>query len=64
MKITALKNHRCYCCGSIIKKGDECFAFIVAPFNPQENEFDVIYTCLRCIGEEACKVKLGEESEG
>ncbi|MEM2913257.1 MAG: hypothetical protein QXR06_02805 [Candidatus Bathyarchaeia archaeon] len=58
MKIIALRNHRCYCCGSIVNKGEECFAFIVTPSNPQENEFDVIYTCLRCVNEETCKVKI------
>lgn len=58
MKITALKNHKCYCCGSTIKKGEECFVFIVTPLDPQENEFDVIYTCLKCVDEEACKIKV------
>lgn len=58
MKIAALRNHRCYCCGSPINKGEECFAFIVTPSNPQKNEFDVIYTCSRCVNEEACKVKI------
>ncbi|GEM_PF-1970083 len=42
MKITALKEHRCFCCSGVIKKGEECFVFIVNPENPSKNEFDVI----------------------
>lgn len=58
MKIVALKNHKCYCCRRTIKKGDECFAFIVAPLNPEKNEFEVIYTCLNCLNEESCIIKI------
>lgn len=58
MKIKALKNHRCYCCGSVIKRGEECFAFIVAPPDPEKSEFEVIYTCLNCLNEESCVVKI------
>jgi len=60
MKVIALKNHRCYCCGSIIKEGEECFVFMVAPLNPSKSEFDVIYTCLKCLDEESCRIKIRE----
>ncbi|MEM3696703.1 MAG: hypothetical protein QXQ94_04265 [Candidatus Bathyarchaeia archaeon] len=58
MKIVALKEHTCYCCGETIKKGEECIALFVNPSNPAKNEFDVIYTCLKCFGEEACKIRI------
>jgi len=58
MKVVALKERRCYCCGGTIPKGEECFAFIVNPADPEKNEFDVIYTCLKCADEEACKVSI------
>jgi hypothetical protein len=58
MKIAALKEHKCYCCGSIINKGKNCFAYIINPSDPDKNEFDVIYTCLKCADEEACKTRI------
>lgn len=62
MKITALKEHKCFCCGGIIKKGELCLAFIVSPENPEESEFDVIYTCLNCSEEETCQIKIRQKS--
>jgi hypothetical protein len=56
MKITTLNKHTCYCCGLTIKKGEVCFAFMVNPKNPEKNEFDVIYTCSKCVDEETCRV--------
>jgi len=38
-----------------------CFAFIVNPENPEKSEFDVIYTCLRCSGEEACQIRVRQK---
>jgi len=58
MKVIALKEHTCFCCGGTIKKGEVCFAFIVNPENPEKSEFDVIYTCLRCSGEESCQIRV------
>jgi hypothetical protein len=58
MKISALKEHKCYCCGAIISKGEECCAFIVNPSNPDKNEFDVVYTCSKCVEEETCRVRV------
>ncbi|MEM2027518.1 MAG: hypothetical protein QXW55_03160 [Candidatus Bathyarchaeia archaeon] len=46
--------------GRIIRKGDECFAFMVPPLNPEKNEFEVIYTCLNCLNEESCVIKIRE----
>ncbi|MGB9959638.1 MAG: hypothetical protein ACPLKQ_03845 [Candidatus Bathyarchaeales archaeon] len=62
MKVTALKEHKCFCCGGTINKGDVCFAFIVNPENPQKSEFDVIYTCLKCSSEESCQIKVRAKS--
>ena len=59
MKVTALKEHKCYCCGAVISKGEECFALFVNPSDPIKSEFDVIYTCSKCIEEEACRVRIG-----
>lgn len=58
MKVVALKEHKCYCCGGTIQKGKECLAFIVNPSDPKKSEFDVIYTCLQCADEESCKVRI------
>ncbi|MEM3458703.1 MAG: hypothetical protein QXN36_03645 [Candidatus Bathyarchaeia archaeon] len=58
MKVVALKEHKCFCCGASISKGEECFAFIVNPSDPEKNEFDVIYTCSKCSGEEACRIRI------
>jgi hypothetical protein len=58
LKVIALKEHKCYCCGEIINKGEECFAFIVSPADPNKSEFDVIYTCSRCAEEEACRRRI------
>jgi hypothetical protein len=58
MKVIALKEHKCYCCGETISKSEECFAFIVNPSDPEKNEFDTVYTCSKCAGEEACKVRI------
>ncbi|MCX8171475.1 MAG: hypothetical protein N3E47_05855 [Candidatus Bathyarchaeota archaeon] len=56
----ALKKHKCYCCGRVIRKGDSCFVFIVAPLNPEKSEFEVIYTCLNCLNEESCVTRIRE----
>ncbi|MEM3725928.1 MAG: hypothetical protein QXK98_03585 [Candidatus Bathyarchaeia archaeon] len=61
MKVIALKEHRCYCCGDVINKGEECLAFIVNPANPEKNEFDVIYTCATCAEEEACRRRIKQK---
>ena len=61
MKVVALKEHKCYCCEGIISKGEECFAFIVNPSNPEKNEFDVVYTCSKCAGEEACETRINRK---
>ncbi|MEM2988104.1 MAG: hypothetical protein QXK26_03585 [Candidatus Bathyarchaeia archaeon] len=61
MKVTALKGHKCFCCGGAIKKGEECFVFIVNPENPSESEFDVIYTCAKCAEEEACRRRIKQK---
>jgi len=58
MKVKALKERKCYCCGETIAKGDECFAFVVNPSDPQKTEFDVIYTCSKCSDEDACRVRI------
>jgi hypothetical protein len=58
MKVIALKEHKCYCCGEAINKGEECFAFIVNPSDPEKSEFDVVYTCLKCVEEEACRIRI------
>jgi hypothetical protein len=62
MKVIALKEHRCYCCRETINKGEECFAFIVSPTDPTKNEFDVIYTCTKCVDEEACRRRITQKS--
>ena len=62
MKVTALKEHTCYCCGATIKKDEICFAFIVNPMDPQKNEFDVVYTCSKCVDEETCRVRIKKKS--
>ncbi|MEM3577016.1 MAG: hypothetical protein QXX51_00975 [Candidatus Bathyarchaeia archaeon] len=58
MKVTALKEHKCFCCGAPIKRGEECFAFFVNPSDPSKSEFDVIYTCIKCSDEERCKIRI------
>lgn len=58
MKVKALKDHECFCCGKMIKKGEFCFAFMISPENPEKNEFDVVYTCLKCSEEETCQVRI------
>lgn len=58
MKVAALKEHKCYCCGGKISKGEECFAFIVNPAEPSKNEFDTLYTCSKCVEEEACRTRI------
>ncbi|MEM1544485.1 MAG: hypothetical protein QW795_07365 [Candidatus Bathyarchaeia archaeon] len=60
MKIIALRNHKCYCCGKMIRKGDNCFAFMVTPLNPEKDEFEVIYTCLDCLDKESCVIRIRE----
>jgi hypothetical protein len=61
MKVVALNERKCYCCGEKISKGEECFAFIVNPANPAKNEFDTVYTCLKCVEEEACRTRIKRE---
>ncbi len=58
MKVVALREHKCYCCGEAIKKSEECFAFFINPADSAKNEFDVIYTCSKCLGEESCRVRI------
>jgi len=58
MKVVALTEHKCFCCGALISKGDECFVFIVNPSDPEKSEFDVLYTCSKCSGEEACRIRI------
>lgn len=58
MKIMALKERKCYCCGASIGRGETCFAFIVNPEDPKKSEFDVSYTCLKCAEQESCRVKI------
>lgn len=58
MKVVALKKHKCYCCGAMISKGEECLAFIVNPSDPEKSEFDVVYTCSKCTEEEACRIRI------
>ena len=48
MKITALEDHKCFCCPKIIKKGEECLVFMILPKNPEKEEFDLLYMCLEC----------------
>ncbi|MDH7563449.1 MAG: hypothetical protein QHH24_00995 [Candidatus Bathyarchaeota archaeon] len=60
MKVVALREHECYCCGGTIKKGEECFALFVYSSEPKNREYDVIYTCSKCINEETCKTKIGK----
>jgi len=58
MKVIALKEHQCTCCGAVIGKSEECFAFIVNPADAKKNEFDVVYTCSKCVEEEACRIRI------
>ena len=58
MRVVALKEHECFCCGKPIKKGDECSASFVDPSDPQKAEFEVIYTCSKCIDEETCRTRI------
>ncbi len=58
MKVTATKEHECYCCGATISKGDQCFALFVNSSNPKLDEFDVIYTCIKCVDKESCKTRI------
>lgn len=58
MKVTALKEHTCYCCGVTIKKGEDSFAFIAYSKDPQKNEFDVVYTCSKCVDKETCQIRI------
>ncbi|MCS7114807.1 MAG: hypothetical protein RMJ15_09410 [Nitrososphaerota archaeon] len=61
MKVKALKDHECFCCGETIRKGAICFAFMVKPEKPDKNEFDVVYTCLKYSEEEACRVRIRQK---
>jgi hypothetical protein len=58
MKIVAQEKHKCYCCGTIIAKGEQCFALFVNPSDPNVNEFDVIYTCSKCAGQDSCQTRI------
>lgn len=58
MKVTALEEHTCYCCGETIEKEEICFAFIVNSRDPRKNEFDVVYTCSKCVDKENCQVRI------
>ncbi|MBC7129779.1 hypothetical protein H5T51_00975 [Candidatus Bathyarchaeota archaeon] len=62
MRVKAITDHVCYCCGGAIKKGEECIAFIVSPENPDKAEFDIIYICLRCSVDKSCQVKVRKRS--
>jgi len=58
MKVIALEEHTCYCCGVTIKKDEVCFVFVANPRDPRENEFDAVYTCSKCVDEETCRVRI------
>ena len=58
MKVKALSNHKCYCCGKTIEKGEECIIYFVPSSDPSQREFDTIYTCLKCAEEESCRVRI------
>ncbi len=58
MKIVALKERECFCCGKTIGKGDACFASFVNSPDPQKVEFEVIYTCSDCIEKEKCRIRI------
>ena len=62
MKVAALREHKCYCCGAKISKGQDCFAFFANPADPSRNEFDTVYTCSKCVEEEACRVRIKRKS--
>jgi len=48
VKVTALEEHECYCCGEKISRGEECFVFVVDSADPEKSEFDVIRVCSKC----------------
>jgi len=63
VKIVARKDHKCYCCGATIPNGDQCFALFVNPSNTSVEEFDVIYTCSKCVGQDSCKTRIRRRGE-
>lgn len=51
MKIKALIDHKCSCCGDNIKKDNDCYVYLGYPTNDKE-EFTTYYECVECTEKE------------
>lgn len=57
MRITAIEDHKCSCCGNTIKKGTDCYIWFNYPEDRTKTEYEVLYECIECTEKQKCRGK-------